>query len=153
MGWLEKRQLRLEERFTRAEEEFREDGRLILAAVHCFGVITEEAFREALKYIVEEILGVAKVERWTYRDEDGFVYGYPLMVYGDVVVRDEVHILVEVKSRVSEGDVAELNRKARLYEKVTGIEPKFLIIGGLMDSNAWEAARRLNVELRPIISA
>jgi len=140
MGWLEKRQLRLEERFTRVEEEFREGGRLILAVAHRFGVITEEAFREAMKYVVEEILGVAKVERWTYRDED-------------VVVRDEVHILVEVKSRVSEGDVAELNRKARLYEKVTGIEPKFLIIGGLMDSNAWEAARRLNVELRPIISA
>ncbi|MCS7385770.1 MAG: DUF3782 domain-containing protein [archaeon GB-1867-005] len=82
MGWLEKRQLRLEERFARVEEEFREDGRLILVVAHRFGVITEEALREAMKYVVEEILGVAKVERWAYRDEDGFVYGYPLMVYG-----------------------------------------------------------------------
>lgn len=64
-----------------------------------------------------------------------------------------MHILVEVKSGVLKGDVAELFRKARPYEKVTGIEPKPLIIGGLIDSNAWEAARRLNAELRPIIRA
>lgn len=49
--------------------------------------------------------------------------------------------------------MAELYRKARFYEKVTGIEPKPLIIGSLIDSNVWEAARRLNVELRPMIRA
>ncbi len=37
------------------------------------------------------------------RDDDGLVYGHPSDVEVDVVVRNDTHILVEVKSRVSRG--------------------------------------------------
>ena len=147
---LEERQQRLEERLIRVEEELRENRRLLIAIAHRYGVITEEAFREAMKYVIEETLKVAKIEKWIYEDKEGFVYGYPAVVEVDLVVKDKEHILVEVKSRVAKGDVAELHRIGRLYERVVGIKPKTLIIGGLIDPNAWEAARRLNVEIRPI---
>ncbi len=149
---LEERQQILEERFARLEEEFRENRRLVLIVAHRFGVISERAFREAMRFVVEEVLGVAKVEKWVYRDGEGYVYGYPSIIEVDVVVRDDVHVLVEVKSRVSRGDVAELYRKAVLYERIVGVKPKMLIIGGFIDEDAWEAARKLDVEIRPIIA-
>ena len=43
-----------------------------------------------MKYVVEEVFGVAKVGRWVYRDDEGFVYGYPTTV--------EVMLSLEIKS-------------------------------------------------------
>jgi hypothetical protein len=49
--------------------------------------------------------------------ERGFVYGHPSTVDVDVLVRDEEYVIVEVKSRVSKGDVAEISRIGSLYEE------------------------------------
>ncbi len=85
-----------------------------------------------------------------YRDEEGVVYGYPSMVEVDLLIKDDVHILLEVKSRVSKGDVTVLYRKGLLYEKVNGVKPRLVIIGGFIEKGAYEASGRLGVELRPI---
>ena len=148
---LEERQQRLEERFARIEEEMRETRRVVIVIAHRFGVLSESGFREAMKYVVEDVLGVAKVERWTYRDDEGFVYGYPAVVEVDVAIRNGEHILIEVKSRVSKGDIAELSRIGKLYEKVVGVKPRLVIIGGFIDSDTYEAAAKLGVEIRPAI--
>lgn len=146
---LEERQQRLEERFARIEEEMRETRRVVIVIAHRFGILSESGFREAMKYVVEDVLGVAKVERWTYRDDEGFVYGYPAVVEVDVAIRNGEHILIEVKSRVSKGDVAELSRIGKLYEKVVGVKPRLVIIGGFIDPDTYEAATKLGVEIRP----
>ena len=148
---LEERQQRLEERFARIEEEMRETRRVVIVIAHRFGILSESGFREVMKYVVEEVLGVAKVERWTYRDDEGFVYGYPAVVEVDVAIRNGEHILIEVKSRVSKGDVAELSRIGKLYEKVVGVKPRLVIIGGFIDPDTYEAAAKLGVEIRPAI--
>ena len=148
---LEERFAKLEERQQRLEEEMRETRRVLIVVSHRFGVISEAGFREAMKYFVQEALGVGTVERWTYRDAEGFVYGYPSTIEVDVAIHDKTHILVEVKSRVSRGDVAELDRIRRLYEKVKGVRAKAVIIGGFVDPDALTAASRLGVEVRPII--
>jgi len=155
---LEERQQRLEERFAQLEERFLriesallEFKKTVAAIAHRFGVMTEESFREAMKYVVEEVLGTAKVERWVYRDSEGIVYGYPSMVEIDLVVRDTEHILVEVKSRVDRSDVRELHRIGELYEKVVGVKPRMLIIGGFVEQRAYEAAEALNVEVKPTL--
>jgi len=147
---LEERQQRLEERLARLEEEARETRRLLLAIAHRYGVISEEGFREAMRYVVEDILGAARVRRWEARDEEGIVYGRPSMVEVDVAVKDGVHVLVEVKSRVSKGDVAELYRVGLLYERLTGVKPRLLIVGGIIDPNVYELASKLGVEVRPV---
>ncbi len=148
---LEERLVRLEERVVRVEEELRETRRLVMIVAHRFGVLSEEAFRQGMRFVVEEVLGAAKVERWTYRDEEGFVYGHPSMVDVDVVVKDGEHILVEVKSRVSKADVAELYRIGLLYERVEGVKPRLAIIGGFVDPDAEELAEKLGVRIIPAV--
>ena len=49
-----------------AEEELREGRRLMAVIAHRFRTISEEVLRSSLKYVIEEVFGVAKVERWTY---------------------------------------------------------------------------------------
>jgi len=150
---LEERFAKLEERFARLEEEQRETRRLVTVIAHRFGVISEEAFRQAMKFVVEDALGAGEVERWSHYDSEGFVYGYPSVVEVDVMVRnDGTHVLLEVKSRVSRGDVLELSRVGKLYEKVTGVKPKLVIIGGLIDRGVRELAKKLGVEVKPIVS-
>ncbi len=148
---LEDKFARLEERQTRLEEEMRDTRRVLTVIAHRFGIISESSFREGMKYVVDEVLGVAEVSRLTMRDEEGLVYGHPSDVEVDVVVRDDTHVLVEVKSRVSRGDVAELYRIGLLYERKYGVKPKLLIIGGFVDRSSWETASRLGVEIRPVV--
>ncbi len=148
---LEERQQKLEERQQKLEERLEKLDRTIAVIAHRFGIITEKGFREAMKYVVEEVLGVAEVDKWVYKDREGIVYGYPSIVEVDLVVKDNVHVLVEVKSRVSKSDVAELYRIGKLYEKVEGVKPRLLILGGFIDEGAYEASKRLGVELRPLL--
>ncbi|GAB6947914.1 DUF3782 domain-containing protein [Vulcanisaeta sp. JCM 16161] len=112
-----------------------------------WSVISEEAFREGMKGIVEKILGTARVEKWTYNDTSGEVYGHPAIVDVDLVIRDGTHILVEVKSSISRGDVAEFWRVGRLYERVNGVKPRLVIISPYVDDKAAELARELGVDV------
>ena len=148
---LEEKFAQLEERFAKLEDEVREFRRLVTVIAHRFGVISESGFREVLRYVVQEVFKVAEVRRWVYRDESGYVYGYPAVVEVDVVVRDGEHVLIEVKSRVSRSDVAELRRIGKLYEEVCGVRPKLAIVGGFIDPEAYEAAAKLGIELKPAI--
>jgi hypothetical protein len=104
-----------------------------------------------MKYVVEEIFGVARVSKWRWLDQEGLVYRHPAVVEVDVLVRDKEHVLLEVKSRVSTGDVLELYRIGFLYEKVVDIKPRLVIVGGFIDRGVHELAEKLGVEVKPII--
>ena len=156
---LEERQQRLEERFVkleerqqRLEEEMKETRRVLMTIAHRFGILTEEAFRQGMRFVVEDVLKVAKVERWVYRDEKGVIYGYPSIIEVDVAIKDKEHILVEVKSRVSKSDVAELYKIGKLYEEVEGVKPRLVIVGGFIDTDTNYLARKLGVEIIPVIT-
>lgn len=150
---LEERVMRLEERVLRVEEELRNLNRMMMAVLHRFGMLSESGFRDAMRYVVEEVFGVAEVTRWVEKDEEGIVYGRPSVIEVDVLVKDNVHMLLEIKSRVSKSDVAELHRIGRLYEKKTGIRPRLAIVGGFVDEGALELARGLGVEVYPVVEA
>jgi len=146
----------LAEHSKRIEEltkEVRELSRIVNVVAHRFGVLSEESFREAMRYVIEEVFGVAKVEKWVYNDAEGFVHGIPAVIEVDVVIRDREYILLEVKSRVGRGDVYELSKVGKLYEKVTGVKPRLAIIGGFMDRGVKEMAERLGVEIIPITTS
>ena len=149
---LEERQQKLEERQQRLEEEMKETRRVLMTIAHRFGILTEEAFRQGMRFVVEDVLKVAKVERWVYRDEKGVVYGYPSIIEVDVAIKDKEHILVEVKSRVSKSDVAELYKIGKLYEEVEGVKPRLVIVGGFIDTDTNYLARKLGVEIIPVIT-
>jgi hypothetical protein len=152
---LHERVVKLDERVAKLEERVLEElsytRRLMSIIAHRFGVISEEAFREAVKHVVEEIFGVARVSKWRWFDQEGLVYGHPALVEVDVLIRDKEHVLLEVKSRVSRGDVAELYRVGVLYEKVVGVKPRLVIVGGFIDKDVHELAEKLSVEIKPAI--
>jgi len=55
------------------------------------------------------------------------------------------------KSKASIGDVAELARIGKLYEKVKGIKPHLVLVTGFVDPKAYEAAAKLGVGIRPLL--
>jgi hypothetical protein len=127
-------------------------SRLVNVVAHRFGVLSEEGFRDAMRYVVEEIFGVAKVEKWVYNDVEGFVYEKPAVVEVDLVIKDREHILIEIKSRVSRGDVMEFYRIGELYKKVTGTKPRLAIVGGFIDKGVEELAKDYGIEIVPIVT-
>jgi len=123
----------LAEHSKRLEElarEVRDLRRTVVVIAHRFGVLTEESFREAMRYVIEEVFGVARVEKWVYNDVEGVVYGVPAVVEANILIKDKECVLVEVKSRISRGDVMELHNIGELYKRVTGIKPRLVIVGG-----------------------
>jgi hypothetical protein len=149
---------RLREDFNKMREDFnrlyvqvnrRLDSfeRRLIALGARWGVESEQAFREAMKGILEEILGTAEVRRWAYFDEEGEVFGRPTQVEVDLLVRDDVHILVELKASASEGDVAKLWRAGNLYSRVVGVKPRLVLVSPFVEEEALKLAKELGVEV------
>lgn len=95
-----------------------------------------------MKNIVEKVFG-GTVDKWAKYDDEGLVYGRPAIVEVDLIIKDDTHLLVEAKSSISKGDVAELFRKAQLYEKEVGVKPMLAIVSPYVA----DAARKLAEEL------
>jgi len=112
-----------------------------------WGLMSEKAFREGLRGVVERELGF-KVERWTAYDQEGRVFGFPSEVEVDVAVKDGKVILIEITSHARAPDVAIFKRKAELYaEKESRRPDKLIIITPYADEDAMKAAERLGVEI------
>lgn len=70
-------------------------------------MLADNVFREALAGILRKYFGT-DAKRWLYYDGEGIVYGYPSMVEVNTIVKDNVHLLVGVKSGADPSDVLEL---------------------------------------------
>ncbi len=113
-----------------------------------WGIEAEVTVREALRKILEEYLGKAKVEKWVVFDEEGVVFGRPEYIDIDVVVKDDVRYLIELKSSVDRYDVYMFSRKCDFYvERVKPKRHKRVMIAFFVEPGAEEAARRLGVEI------
>ncbi|WP_054843124.1 DUF3782 domain-containing protein [Vulcanisaeta souniana] len=124
---------RLREGQDRLWERYDRLDRKLSAIGARWGVLSEDAFRRT----VEELLSGAgyRVEKWSYNDSEGYVFGYSSVVDLDVVVKDDKALAVEIKSSVSRGDVVVFKRIIELYERVTGrrLDARYLVtyfIGG-----------------------
>ncbi|RLG49300.1 MAG: hypothetical protein DRO00_10165 [Thermoproteota archaeon] len=112
-----------------------------------WGLITEEAFKEGLKGLLEKKFGLI-VEKWEHFDQEGFVYGYPSQVEVDMAIKDGKIILVEIISHARASDIYTFKRKAEFYEKVTGKSPsRLLVITPYAEGKAKEASKKMNVEI------
>jgi len=112
-----------------------------------WGLMSERAFREGLRGLLQKELGL-KVEKWARMDREGRVFGHPGRVEVDVAVRDGKVVLVEVKSHVGRADVYSFRRKAEFYEKVEGKKPsRLLMVTPYAEREALRTARHLGVEI------
>jgi len=146
---LRKEQTKMWEEIKTLRKDMNEGFRLLRRHIDAlgarWGLLAEEAFREGLKGLVERVLG-GKVEKWSHYDKEGVVFGHPSMVDVDLIVKDREHILVEVKSSVSRGDVYELWRIGKLYERVEGIKPKLVVVSPYIEDTAKKTAEKLGIE-------
>ena len=105
-------------------------------------------FRNSVKYLVEDLLKEYRIRLWSYYDSEWIVSGHPSVVEIDVLVRDDIHVLVEYKAFANRSDVAELYCIGKLCEKVTGIRPRLLLVAPGYTRKTLVLAEQLGVELR-----
>ncbi|RLE64046.1 MAG: hypothetical protein DRJ47_08565 [Thermoprotei archaeon] len=142
---------RLREDMNRLREDMNKGFQLIERRISAlgarWGIMSEEAFRNGLKGLLEKELGL-KVERWIHYDSEGLVYGYPSQVEVDVAIHDDKIILIEVSSHIKASDVYEFKRKAEFYEKSTGQKPsRLLMVTPYAEKQAFDASKHLGIEI------
>lgn len=121
--------------------------RTIVAIGKRYGVVTEEAFREAVKYLIEDLLKTYVVRSWIYYGSNDIIYGRPSVIEVDVLVRDQKHILVEYKVHADKSNVAEPPRIGILYSKVTNTKPRLLLVVAMIDKGLLNYLKSLRSEL------
>lgn len=111
-----------------------------------WGINSETSFRNALKSILEESFDV-KVLNVTEFDESGEVFGSPDQVEIDVIVKNGVLILCEIKSSISRGDVLVFSRKIAFYERRHSRKAtRMIIISPMIEASAKALAQKLGME-------
>jgi hypothetical protein len=138
---------RLVEQQQRLTEEVMRVGRTLSALGARWGYLAEDAFRQGMEAIVADWLGMT-VTKWRYWDEAGIVFGRPAWVEVDVVIHDDRHILVQISSSATRGEVAAFYRIGQLYEQVHQVKPRLLLVTVFLDERAKELAQQLGVEVR-----
>ncbi len=138
---------RLVEQQQRLTEEVARVGRTLSALGARWGYLAEDAFRQGMEAIVADWLGMT-VTKWRYWDEAGIVFGRPAWVEVDVVIHDDRHILVQISSSATRGEVAAFYRIGQLYEQVHQVKPRLLLVTVFLDDWARELAQQLGVEVR-----
>jgi hypothetical protein len=111
-----------------------------------FGLLAESAFREGMRGILQEHVGL-RVVQWRHYDEQGIVHGFPSWVEADLLITDDEHWLVEIKAHFSRADIAEFYRIGQLYQQVTGVAPRLIGIAPSVDERAKEWAQRFGITL------
>ena len=145
----------LQEQVKALQEAVLEQSRLLremTASIHAiglrYGLSTEAAFRATVSYLVEDLLQQYRVEKWIHVGEEGLVYGHKAVVEVDVLIRNKEDVLAEYKAVADKDYVEELIRIGKLYEKVTGVMPKLLLIAAATRREALELARAAGIEVR-----
>ena len=111
-----------------------------------WGIMSEDSFREGLKGILKE-LGL-KVERYIDYDTEGTVFGRPEQIELDIVIKDSITLLAEIKSSISREEIYALQRKVEFYERKKGIKvTRKAVISPFVDPRARPIAERLNIEV------
>jgi len=123
----------VDKRFEELTKEMNKGFELLRNAITAlgarWGIFAEEAFREGMKGVIENLgFPSYEIKKWKTFDEEGYVFGYPHEVEVDIVIKDDKHFLIEIKSSVSDADVLKFKKIGELYEKKTGVKPQLIII-------------------------
>lgn len=112
-----------------------------------WGFQAEESFRSALKSILEQSFGV-EVLNITEFDETGEVFGQPDQVELDVIIKNGLLIICEIKSSMSRADVYVFSRKVKFYERLHQCSAnRRIIITPMMRDDARRVADKLAIEV------
>ena len=155
----EEQRLKWEEQRERDREEQRLEREALLEKVNRrydstigalgarWGVYSEASFRNGLQAILVESFGV-EVLNLQESDPEGEVFGRPDQVEIDVIIKNGLVIVCELKSSISKSDMYIFDRKVAFYEKryQRSVNRK-IVISPMVDSFAFPVAERLGIEV------
>ena len=139
-----------QEELRRLHEEImaqaRKHDRSIGALGARWGTQSERAFRDALAGILEENFGVEVMNVIEY-DDQGEVFGRPDQIELDVIVKNGLLLICELKSSIDKAGMYIFERKARFYERRhQRTANRLIVISPMIDARAQKVAQRLGIE-------
>ncbi len=112
-----------------------------------WGLFSERSFRNALAAILEESFGVEVLNINDY-DSEGTVFGRPDQVEIDVIIKNGLVIVCEIKSSMSKADLYIFSRKVEFYQrKYQRSVTRTMVISPMVDPNALPVAENLGIEV------
>jgi len=112
-----------------------------------WGLYSEASFRNGLKGILQDSFGVEVININDF-DHEGEVFGRPDQVEIDVIIKNGLVILCEIKSSISKAEMYVFDRKVTYYEKhhQRKVNRK-LVISPMVDQRALIVAQNLGIEI------
>ncbi|OSO89700.1 hypothetical protein B7O87_11110 [Cylindrospermopsis raciborskii CENA303] len=112
-----------------------------------WGLSSEASFRNGLKGILKDSFGV-EVLNFLDFDNEGEVFGRPDQVEIDVIIKNGLIILCEIKSSIDKAGMYIFDRKVAFYEKhhQRRVDRK-LVISPMVDPRALPVAQNLGIEI------
>ena len=127
-------------------EQARRHDRTIGALGARWGTQSEKAFRDALAGILEQTFGVQVLNINEY-DDEGVVFGRPDQVELDVIIKNGLLLICELKSSVDKAAMYIFERKARFYERRHQRQAdRLIVVSPMIDARAQQVAQRLGIE-------
>jgi len=112
-----------------------------------WGLHTEQAFRNALKGILEKFAGV-EVLNITEYDDAGVVFGRPDQIELDIIIKNGILIIAEIKSSMSKPEMYIFERKVRFYEERHQRKAsEMIVISPMVAPNAKPVAEKLGIRI------
>lgn len=111
-----------------------------------WGLRSEQSFRNALKGILSEVSGLEVINVVEY-DEEGEVFGRPDQIELDLVIKNGLLIICEIKSSVSKADIHIFCKKAEFYQKKHFVKAdRLMVISPMIDKKALELAKNWGIK-------
>jgi len=138
-------------RFERVHEEIMAQAtrydRQIGALGSRWGMQSEAAFRNALAGILEKNFGVEVLNINEY-DESGEVFGRPEQIELDIIIKNGMLLICELKSSIDKAGMYIFERKARYYEKHHQRKAdRLIVVSPMVDHRVQKVAAKLNIDV------
>jgi hypothetical protein len=143
-------QAQVREEFQRVHEEIMAQAQKVDRSIGAlgsrWGTQSEAAFRNALAGILEKNFDVQVLNVSEY-DDEGVVFGRPEQVELDIIIKNGLLLICELKSSIDKAGMYSFERKARFYEKRhTRKAERLIVISPMIDPRAQKVAKQLGVE-------
>nr|WP_207787666.1 DUF3782 domain-containing protein [Candidatus Thiosymbion oneisti] len=112
-----------------------------------WGLQSEATFRNALAGILEKNFDIQVLNVNEY-DDQGEVFGRPDQVELDVIIKNGLLLICELKSSIDKGGMYLFERKARFYERRHNRKAdRLIVISPMIDEKAKQLAEKLGIEI------
>ncbi|OHY32975.1 PD-(D/E)XK nuclease family protein [Cylindrospermopsis raciborskii] len=112
-----------------------------------WGLYSEASFRNGLQAILGQSFGV-EVLNLTLYDQEGEVFGRPEQVELDIIIKNGLTIVCELKSSIEKAGMYAFGRKTDFYAKNQNrVVNRKIVISPMVDERAVPVAKSLGIEI------